>query len=148
MSRKHRLLAAFALVVVASGDVLAHEPPAPVPSIQPLRLVRFTDGPKEFAWAGPAGPYYPDLAARNHIGGRVSLNCVVGENLALDDCRLQSETPTGYGFGDAALLMARKQFITVDSRDGMPVGRRGFFAVEFATTGEKPCPPGSRRRHC
>jgi protein TonB len=45
---------------------------------------------------------YPDRAAREGAGGRVELDCSVRTNQTLS-CSVASETPTGMGFGRAAL---------------------------------------------
>ncbi|MES1199843.1 MAG: energy transducer TonB [Pseudomonadota bacterium] len=45
---------------------------------------------------------YPDRAARNGIGGRVDLDCTIGQDLGVS-CSVAAETPPGQGFGRAAL---------------------------------------------
>lgn len=65
--------------------------------------------------ACPAGAYpqvaalnrapsdYPEAAARAGVGGAVAVRCSVVDESRLGSCQILSETPAGYGFGDAAL---------------------------------------------
>lgn len=50
--------------------------------------------------------YYPGEAARRHIAGSVVIDCKVARDGRLVGCRTVSETPPGWGFGDAAIAMA------------------------------------------
>lgn len=49
---------------------------------------------------------YPAHAAQQRIGGRAMINCVANVNGLLEACQVVSESPTGEGFGAAALLLA------------------------------------------
>lgn len=49
--------------------------------------------------------YYPSVALEKGVNGRVLLCCTPGANGMLD-CNLGSETPKGWGFGEAALQMS------------------------------------------
>ena len=50
--------------------------------------------------------YYPDTARRRGIAGRVVIECRVIPSGELTDCKILSETPTGYQFGEKALQLA------------------------------------------
>ena len=45
---------------------------------------------------------YPERAKRLSVEGSVSLACKVTPTLALSDCQVTNESPSGYGFGEAA----------------------------------------------
>jgi hypothetical protein len=49
---------------------------------------------------------FPFKAALEGLGGRASLHCVADAEGRLAGCRVTSETPAGYGFGDSALKLA------------------------------------------
>lgn len=48
----------------------------------------------------------PPEARRARVPGRAAVNCVIRLDERLDDCRVVSETPAGYRFGEAGLRAA------------------------------------------
>jgi periplasmic protein TonB len=64
---------------------------------------------------------YPHSALVQGIRGLVTMRCVITEPGVLSDCEVAEETPTGYGFGRAALSLAPKFALTMPTRDGVPV---------------------------
>jgi hypothetical protein len=50
--------------------------------------------------------YYPKAAKEAGISGSATITCAQDTHLKLHDCLLVSETPSGQGFGDAALRLA------------------------------------------
>jgi hypothetical protein len=58
------------------------------------------------AQPNPALAYYPDAARAAGVEGQAVIRCSRNEHLKLVRCSLVSETPTGQGFGAAALAMA------------------------------------------
>jgi protein TonB len=66
------------------------------------------------------GDYYPQRAADEGIGGRVVLTCTVSADGSLRDCVVDSESPTGHGFGSAALRAAQKLRMRTTTVDGAP----------------------------
>jgi hypothetical protein len=50
--------------------------------------------------------YYPASARASGIEGLALLHCHENEHLRLTDCTLSGESPTGFGFGEAALTLA------------------------------------------
>lgn len=57
--------------------------------------------------ANPMDWYYPDYAMRMEIDGKTVMSCEVDAEGRWQDCRVESETPAGYGFGEAALAVSR-----------------------------------------
>lgn len=52
--------------------------------------------------------FYPDAAKTAHVGGRVVLSCEARPSGTIGACAVRSESPTGYGFGKAALDMSAR----------------------------------------
>lgn len=65
---------------------------------------------------------YPLRAGLTGIRGEVVLACEVAVTGSLENCRVESETPTGYGFGEAGLKLSRKVLMRPMLKDGQPVG--------------------------
>lgn len=74
---------------------------------------------------------YPALARRAGVEGRVRLSCTVRPDLSAD-CAVTSETPTGRGFGAAALRVARNYRASPLLSDGAPAeGARADLNIVF-----------------
>lgn len=63
--------------------------------------------------------FYPATAQEQGIGGRVVLECPVGDDGRLA-CVVTEETPEGMAFGAAALRMSEDWRISSRTRDGQP----------------------------
>lgn len=61
--------------------------------------------------------YFPRRALDEGQSGNVTLDCVIGGNGRLN-CSVASESPSGYGFGEAALNIARQTRVRTQLRDG------------------------------
>jgi periplasmic protein TonB len=75
--------------------------------------------------------YYPRRALERGEAGRVILDCTViyGGRLS---CRVRSENPSGRGFGEAALSVAREFRIAATQPDGSPTnGARLTVPIAF-----------------
>ncbi len=64
--------------------------------------------------------YYPQEAERKRVAGRVVINCKVARDTRLAGCKVEAETPTGWGFGDAAVRMASQFRMYPKTVDGQP----------------------------
>lgn len=51
--------------------------------------------------------YYPRLARQEGLSGRATIRCLVNASGGLGNCQVILEDPPGYGFGEAALQLAR-----------------------------------------
>lgn len=77
--------------------------------------------------------YYPAKALAAGQSGIVKLACSSNEHLRPIDCSLASEDPPGFGFGDAALAMAKlaKDHLEVTTRpDPTPREARFYFTAK------------------
>jgi protein TonB len=108
------------------------------PATEPIALVEPDVGPVLITrpnWlrrptAHELAAFYPPLAIRRERSGVVSLDCLVRADGALS-CSVLSETPTGYGFGEAALRISRTYRMEPATRDGRAVEARYQLRVPF-----------------
>ncbi len=63
---------------------------------------------------------YPADAAKAHLEGRALMRCGVAVDGGLVNCKVLSATPTGAGFGEAALKLAARFQMKPMTRDGRP----------------------------
>ncbi|MGH6951917.1 MAG: TonB family protein, partial [Vitreimonas sp.] len=94
---------------------LAEFPPLPRASfgLSDVRWVR-EPGARDFA------RFYPHRALDQGRSGRVVLDCTITARGALD-CSVAEENPPGWGFGDAAVNIARQARVEPTTRDGRSV---------------------------
>jgi len=89
----------------------------------PLRAPVFKPTPREFNNLAPVGGYYPEMAMRRGVMGRVLAECHLSSAGALNDCHVLSEEPVDFGFKEAFLRMAQVRYLTAKPKvvDGQPV---------------------------
>lgn len=75
--------------------------------------------------------FYPRRAAMMDREGQVVLDCLVSTVGSLN-CSVISEAPAGWGFGQAAIEMARAHRMSPATRDGVAVEGRYRMRVPFA----------------
>ncbi len=95
--------------------VIAEFPPLP-PAEFDLSTVRWIRQPNARDFAR----YYPERALDQGRSGRVVLDCVVAGSGRLD-CSVAEENPPGWGFGDAAVNIARQTRVDPTGPDGRSV---------------------------
>jgi periplasmic protein TonB len=85
--------------------------------------------------------YYPERAAKAHVSGVARLDCQVASTGDLSGCKVVSESPTGFGFGQAALKMIADGKFKLHPRAELKRGGRTLFPVTFRPSDEKAQPP-------
>ena len=76
---------------------------------------------------------YPDRALGAGVSGSAALMCQVSAVGTLSDCAVTSETPSGQGFGRAAMSLSRYFRMSPGTVDGQAIdGARVAFTVRFA----------------
>lgn len=113
--------------------VAVDPPPAPpTPSVitAPSWVERPT--PHDF------GRYYPQAALDALVNGSATLDCLVAADGRLA-CTVTREEPGGFGFGEAALRLARHFRMAQETRDGQrTAGGRVRVPMRFFITDETP----------
>ncbi len=68
---------------------------------------------------------YPDAAKSAGImSGEATVVCQATADGEMSDCKATSESPSGYGFGDAAVSLAAQIKVSAQGKDGSAVGGR------------------------
>jgi TonB family protein len=98
------------------GPDVAEFPPLPPAAGLELSDVRWARAPNARDFAR----FYPHRALEQGRSGRVVLDCVAAASGALD-CSVAEENPVGWGFGDAAISIARQARIEPTTPDGRSV---------------------------
>ena len=97
------LAAGMAIAVSDTPPVATSDAPPGPPHVAILATPSWTRLPSADEFAS----LYPRPAAQQGIGGRVRLGCRVMADGSLSTCEIVAETPSGNGFGDAALKAAK-----------------------------------------
>jgi TonB family protein len=67
---------------------------------------------------------YPVRALSDGLEGRAAMVCEVTEKGGLSGCRVAAESPSGYGFGQAAIDLAGDYLVSPAKLDGEPIPNR------------------------
>ncbi len=119
---------------------IAPPPPIPVPPVPESKHVDYTAPPAEMnhgtpppvappsphyvegRWSYPGSDQmadlYPPRAQDNEVEGTVTIDCAINEAGKVTNCDIISESPAGYGFGQATV----KAFIRYAHVDPSSVG--------------------------
>jgi TonB family protein len=85
--------------------------------------------------------FYLPLAQMFWLSGRAMIDCTVTAQGALSDCSVGGETPTGVGFGQAALGVSSLFRMKPQTLDGAPVGGAKIrVPIRFVTPPPEPAP--------
>jgi protein TonB len=103
------MLAAIVLMGSVPAAVQAQEAPASDDLITKPHWLRVQS-------SKPPWQLYPERAQRRGQMGKARIRCIVSDADVLTDCRVVSEEPTGFGFGEATLRVST--FMRIDHLDG------------------------------
>lgn len=80
-------------------------------------------------------PRYPEEAERLGQSGETLIDCAIAARKPITDCRVVTESPEGFGFGDAAIAIFESGKISVGpkllSGDLLPSNPRAKFTMKF-----------------
>ncbi|WP_242922790.1 energy transducer TonB [Caulobacter sp. CCUG 60055] len=79
--------------------------------------------------------YYPERAHRMERNGQSRLQCIVRGEGRLEGCTVVSESPQGFGFGEAALRLSRRYMADVSAGSDVTEGDTVTFQLDFAVPG-------------
>ncbi|HEY4029751.1 MAG TPA: TonB family protein [Caulobacteraceae bacterium] len=80
--------------------------------------------------------FYPKAAEKAHVHGMVVLDCRVRPDGGLRACKVRSQDPPKYGFGEAALKMSASFRMKAKDGDGRPTAGAGVrIPIKFALAG-------------
>jgi TonB family protein len=85
---------------------------------------------------------WPADALRQGIGGKANICCRVNIHGVAEDCRVVSETPSGRGFGGAALLLTPQLLFKPATRAGVPEPSFITIPIAFRWDGRSDEPHG------
>lgn len=105
-----------------AGDPLA--PFTPQETVATITNPHWLQRPRDLA------RYYPRRALAREVEGAVTLDCLVSTAGRLS-CNVVSETPNGWGFGEAALRIAADHRMAPAMRDGAATEGRYRMHVPF-----------------
>ena|GEM_PF-1296867 len=117
------------LATLLAGSAHAAETPTDLPGLTVTaanaRIVEpiYAKHPRNYRVYGGPGPYFPERATRLKVSGEVVLQCRLLASGLLEACAVVSESPADFGFGDASLLMAKREAVTARPLvvEGQPV---------------------------
>lgn len=103
---------------VKAPPTVATAPPPP-PEVRRISQsnVRWKRAPKPEDFASE----YPERATRLEKSGKSAIECTVDDRGKLTQCRVISEDPPGFGFGDAQIRAMRRLEALPQTVDGQPV---------------------------
>lgn len=108
--------------VRAIDPIASLTPPAPVNPPQPRIPVVSNPTWTKRPGAAELARFYPDRAVRMEQTGLATISCTVTDAGAVNDCRVLSETPERFGFGEAAVKLSKYFRMSPRTVDGQAVG--------------------------
>ncbi len=135
MRRRDPLLMAIASLALAQAGAQAAEPASTREQTQqpnthpPPVVVRPTVIGYPSGEAFRRG--YPVKGWNDHVAGQAYLRCVLLKSGVLTECGVSRESPTGEGFGEAALKLAPLYRLTPVTVDGVAVDQSMTMDIDF-----------------
>ncbi|MBX3431009.1 MAG: energy transducer TonB [Hyphomonadaceae bacterium] len=135
------LFAAFALACIAVANAQDVAPPLPADA-------RVYDMGRLCARSANQTRFFPPRAMAQTLPGEAMIDCVLNDDSTLHTCQIVHETPSGYGFGEAALRVACRArtsaWEATDANNTPYVDENGQrhvrSTIRFRIGGESPAP--------
>ena len=108
--------AAACAVLAVAWPALAQEPTQPSADIS-ANIVEFEMRPDQSQFAKA----YPPFALLFGVEGSARMRCKASADLLWENCDILEETPTGWGFGNAALSLAPRFRLKALPREGVAI---------------------------
>lgn len=89
----------------------------------------------------PSNYDYPPFAAMIGVAARVNVECMSNAQGLVKDCHVTRETPSGLGFGEAALAIVPRGRLSPRTVDGVATGSSIAVSLPFAATPKVRTPP-------
>ena len=87
--------------------------------------------PHPRTFAEQAADAYPAAALKKGVEGHAVLSCLTDASFHPRECTLKSEAPVGYGFGPAAMKIARIMTLSENDRPKVHAGERFDLPINF-----------------
>lgn len=78
---------------------------------------------------------WPVKASERGVGGKTTVTCIVTTAGALANCSVLSESPRGFGFGEAALLLTPSFVMKPATSNGVPEASKVAIPINFSNEG-------------
>ena len=98
--RNQILICLIASVVAISGGAASAQTADPT-AMSADMIDRYAHASWTFPSTSEMEGLYPDSAIQHRVGGQATINCTLALDGTLTACDIVSETPPGYGFGEA-----------------------------------------------
>lgn len=109
-----------AMAQVSADSTHAPPPPASTePALKPSVITM--PSWKKHPTGDQLNSAFPKRAWKENVEGRAQIRCIVNAEGVMTECKVVSETPEGYGFGEAALKLSRYFVMRPTTIDGVPV---------------------------
>jgi hypothetical protein len=109
------------------------EPPATThPSPLPVERQPAVPGTSTPTWVVRPAPMFPERALQmGQSEGAVRMTCRAEVTGRFSQCRIDSEIPSGHGFGEGAIARTRQALVTPKTVDGTAIPSEISFTVRF-----------------
>lgn len=128
------MLVALAVSMLVQTGIAPHSPLGDQVQRPPHLQAAYEADPSRFLpprWAQQPQMEYPRRALDAGVSGYASISCIVNEVGEARLCQIESEDPSGFGFGDAVMATRPQLLFNPATIDGVPVESVVTFGTPF-----------------